>query len=148
MQSVEVLTTTYNSLHCISSPGAKDRKMKTTILLFAVIFGCVAPAFSQLNPHHKTDPDSEQFKNKKYYDFGIYSFDKFSNDYVDKFNDFLSKRERNRPAPGNSRSYILRNNSILTVSGSNKTPVPESCQAIEGRTPENGPLPPDENSQS
>jgi hypothetical protein len=62
------------------------RKMKTTILLFAVIFGCIAPAYSQLNRHRKAgttselfeNKTSEQFRNKKNYDFGHYKFDKLS----------------------------------------------------------------------
>ena len=72
--------------------------MKTTILLFAVIFGYITPTYSQLNRHRETDATSEQFQNKKNDDFGNYKFDKFS--------DFLSNRERDsfkmsptRPAP-------------------------------------------------
>jgi hypothetical protein len=98
---------------------AKFSKMKTTILLFAVIFGYTTPTYSQLNHHRETGVWSDQFQNKKYGDFGTYKFekfdnykfDKFSNFSVDKFNDFLSSRERNRPAPGNSQiNYIRRNN--------------------------------------
>jgi hypothetical protein len=65
---------------------AKLRKMKTTILLFAVIFGCIAPTYSQLNRHRKggttselfQKKTSEPFQNKKNYDFGNYNFDKFN----------------------------------------------------------------------
>lgn len=53
--------------------------MKTTILLFAVIFGYITPTYSQLNRHRKTDPTTEQFQDKKNDDFGSYNFfDKFS----------------------------------------------------------------------
>jgi hypothetical protein len=92
------------------------RKMKTAILLFAVIFGYITPTYSQLNRQRETGPRSDQFQNKMYGDFGTYKFDnykidKFSNFNFNKFNDFLSSRERNRPAPGNSQnSYIQRNN--------------------------------------
>ena len=97
---------------------AKFRKMKTTILLFAVIFGYITPTYSQLNRHRRTDATSEQFQNKKNDDFGNYSFDKFGNYKFDKFSDFLSKRERDifnmsptRPALSSSqRKYIQRNN--------------------------------------
>ena len=89
---------------------AKFRNMKTTILLFAVIFGYVTPTYSQLNRQPETDARSEQFQNKKNDDFRNYKFDKFS--------DFLSKRERDifnmsptRPALSSSqRKYIQRNN--------------------------------------
>jgi hypothetical protein len=85
---------------------AKFRKMKTTILLFAVIFGYITPTYSQLNRHRETDATTEQFQNKKSDDFGNYKFVNFSNYKVDKFNDFLSNRSRDifntsptRPAP-------------------------------------------------
>jgi hypothetical protein len=64
--------------------------MKTTILLFTVIFGYITPTYSQLNRHRKMDTTSDQFQNKKNYDFGNYKFDKFSrslNDWArDSFN--------------------------------------------------------------
>jgi hypothetical protein len=89
---------------------AKFRNMKTTILLFAVIFGYITPTYSQLNRQPETDARSEQFQNKKNDDFRYYKFDKFS--------DFLNTRERDifnmsptRPAPSSSqRKYIQRNN--------------------------------------
>ena len=59
--------------------------MKTTILLFALIFGYITPTYSQLNRHRKTDATPEQFQNKKNDDFGNYKF-------VDKFSDSLSDR--------------------------------------------------------
>jgi hypothetical protein len=97
---------------------AKFRKMKTTILLFAVIFGYITPTYSQLNRQPETDATSEQFQNKNNDDFGSYKFDKFSDYKFDKFSDFLSKREHDifkmsptRPAPGSSqRKNIQRNN--------------------------------------
>src|SRR5688572_4591618 len=61
----------------------KIQKMKTTILLFAVIFGYITPTYSQLNRHRKTDATSEQFQNKGNYDFGNYKFDKFSSSLSD-----------------------------------------------------------------
>ena len=80
--------------------------MKTTILLFALIFGYITPTYSQLNRQHETDATSEQFQNKKNDDFGNYKFDKFSHYKFDKFSEFLSNRERDsfnmlptRPAP-------------------------------------------------
>jgi hypothetical protein len=60
--------------------------MKTTILLFAVIFGCITPTYSQLNRRRKTDATREQFQNKKNDGLGNYKFDKFS--------DFLSNKAR------------------------------------------------------
>jgi hypothetical protein len=91
--------------------------MKTTILLFAVIFGYITPTYSQLNRQPETDAWSEQFQNKKN-DEGNYKFDKFSDYKFDKFSDFLSNRERDifntstrRPAPSSpQRKYIQRNN--------------------------------------
>jgi hypothetical protein len=53
--------------------------MKTTILLFAVIFGYITPTYSQLNRQRKTDTTIEQLQNNKNDDFGNYKFDKFSN---------------------------------------------------------------------
>lgn len=71
--------------------------MKTTILLFVVIFGYITPTYSQLNRHRKTDAKIEQFQNKKNDDFGNYKFDKFSgsNFNLDKFTGPLSDRSRN-----------------------------------------------------
>ncbi len=64
--------------------------MKTTILLFVVIFGYITPTYSQLNRHRKTDATREQLQNRKNYDFGNYNFDKFSgswrNSKFDSFN--------------------------------------------------------------
>jgi hypothetical protein len=92
--------------------------MKTTILLFAVIFGYITPTYSQLNRQPETDARSEQFQNKKNDDFRNYKFDKIGDYKPDKFSDFLSNRERDifnlsptRPAPSSSqRKYIQRNN--------------------------------------
>ena len=96
----------YKSLNCSVRTCSKFRKMKTTILLFAVIFGYITPTYSQLNRHRRTDATSEQFQNKKNDDFGNYSFDKFGNYKFDKFSEFLSKRADDsfnmsptRPAP-------------------------------------------------
>jgi hypothetical protein len=91
--------------------------MKTTILLFVVIFGCITPTYSQLNRHRKTDTTSEHFQNRKNYDFLNYKFDKFYNYQFDKFSDFLGNMEHDifnmspaRSAPSSSRSkYIQRN---------------------------------------
>jgi hypothetical protein len=73
-----------NSLNCVDS-YQKFRTMKTTILLFAVIFGCLTPAYSQLNRHPKASITSELLHNKlnerlqnKGYDPGNYKFGKFS----------------------------------------------------------------------
>lgn len=82
----KVLMIACKSLNCDAGPVAKFRKMKTTILLFAVIFGCIAPTYSQLNRHRKSGTTSELFQNKtselfqneRKYDFGNYKFDKFS----------------------------------------------------------------------
>jgi len=53
--------------------------MKTTIILFALIFGYMTPTYSQLNRHRKIDRPTEQFQNKRNDDFGNYKFDdKFS----------------------------------------------------------------------
>jgi hypothetical protein len=92
--------------------------MKITILLFAVIFGYITPTYSQLNRHPKTDTTSEQFQNRKNYDFLNYKFDKFYNYQFDKFKDFLGNRERDifnmsstRSAPSSSQGkYIQLNN--------------------------------------
>ena len=92
--------------------------MKTAILLLAVIFGYITPTYSQLNRHRKTDTTSEQFQNRKNYDFLNYKFDKFSDYKFDKFSDFLSNMDRDIfnvsptwPAPGSSQGkYIQRSN--------------------------------------
>ncbi|HTE29566.1 MAG TPA: hypothetical protein VK666_04280 [Chryseolinea sp.] len=92
--------------------------MKTTLLLFGVIFGYITPAYSQLNSHRETDGTRGQFQIKKNDDFGNYKFDKFGNYKVDRFTDFLSNRERDgfnmlptRPAPSSSPTqYIKQNN--------------------------------------
>lgn len=95
----------YKSLNCSERTCSKIPKMKTTILLFAVIFGYITPTYSQLNSHRKLDATSEQFRNKKNDDFGNYKFDKFSG--------FLSGRTRDifnmsptRPAPTKSTTEI------------------------------------------
>ncbi|WP_276371893.1 hypothetical protein [Chryseolinea sp. H1M3-3] len=87
--------------------------MKTTVLLFAVIFGYITPTYSQLNRHRKTDTTSEQFQNKKNDDFSNYKFDDFSRYKFDKFSDFLSNRAHDRfnrsptrPAPSKSTEEI------------------------------------------
>ena len=89
------------------------RKMKTTILLFAVIFGCIAPTYSQLNRHRKAgltsevfqDKTSELLQKKKNYDFGHYKFDKLSGrlSYEKSYSlDILSTK----PAPNKARAEI------------------------------------------
>ena len=85
--------------------------MKTTILLFAVIFGYITPTYSQLNRHRKTDATSEQFLNKKNDDFGNYKFDIFSK--FDMFSGSLSDKARDnfnilptRPAPSRSTAEV------------------------------------------
>ena len=61
--------------------------MKTTILLFAVIFGYITPTYSQIDPDNKTDAGNELFRN---YDFGNYKFDiptgSWSNKVSNSFN--------------------------------------------------------------
>ena len=92
--------------------------MKTTLLLFAVIFGYVTPTYSQLDRPHETGVTLEQLQIKKSYDFSNYRFEKFGNFKVDKFGDFLSNRERDsfsilptRHAPSNQQGqYIKQNN--------------------------------------
>ena len=85
--------------------------MKTTILLFAVIFGYITPTYSQLNRHRKIDRTSEQFQNKKSDDFGKYEFDIFSK--FDRFSGALSDKAGDsfnmlptRPAPSTFRAEI------------------------------------------
>jgi len=65
--------------------------MKTTVLLFALIFGYITPTYSQLNRHHKTDATTEPVQNKKNVDFGNYKFvvkisDAWSDRALDSFN--------------------------------------------------------------
>jgi len=73
--------------------------MKTTILLFALIFGYITPTYSQLNRHRKTDATSEQFQNKKNDDFGNYQFgDKFSGAWSERGLDSFTMSPI-RPAP-------------------------------------------------
>jgi hypothetical protein len=91
--------------------------MKTTILLFAVIFGYITPTYSQLNRHLETDTTSEQFQNKTIDDFGNYKVVKFSNYKVDKFNDFLNNRAHDifnmsptRPAPSQFTEIYSQDN--------------------------------------
>ena len=72
--------------------------MKTTLLLFAVIFGYITPTYSQLNRHHRTDSTNEQFQNKKNNDFGNYKFDKFSGPLSDRASDSFNVLPT-RPAP-------------------------------------------------
>jgi hypothetical protein len=91
--------------------------MKTTILIFAVIFGYITPTYSQVNRHREADATSEQFQNKKNDDFGNYRFDNFSNYKLDKFTDFLSNQESfnllpTRPAPSNSQSKYIQGNNM------------------------------------
>ena len=77
-----------------SAPIIKSKKMRTTVLLFALIFGCMIPTYSQINRHRKIDTRAEQFlvkKNKKSNDFGNYNFvwkfsDVWSNGALDSFN--------------------------------------------------------------
>jgi hypothetical protein len=52
--------------------------MKTTVVLFAAIFGFIIPTYSQLNRHRKVDATSGQPQERKTYDFGNYEFDKFT----------------------------------------------------------------------
>lgn len=84
--------------------------MKTTILLFALSFGCIIPTYSQINIHRKTDAGTDQFlgkKNKKNDDFGNYKFvDKFSDAWSDRALDIFDMspmRVRSRvPRPAQS----------------------------------------------
>ena len=80
----------------------KIQKMKTTILLFALIIGCIIPTYSQINIHRKTDASNEPFlgkENKKNDDFGNYKFaDKFSDAWRDKALDSFTMSPL-RPAP-------------------------------------------------
>jgi len=72
----------------MQAPIIKSKKMKTTILLCALIFGCIIPTYSQINLHHKTNSSTEQLLGKnniKNYDFSNYKF-------VDKFSDAWSVR--------------------------------------------------------
>jgi hypothetical protein len=87
--------------------------MKTVILLFVVIFGCITPTYSQLNRHRETDAKSEQFQNKKNDDFSNYRFDKFGNYNFDRFSIFLENWDPDsfnmlptRPAPRKSTGEI------------------------------------------
>ena len=74
------------SLNCNPSTDCEiQKKMKTTILLFAVIFGYITPTYSQLNRHHQKGARTEQFQIKKNDDFGNYKF-------ADKFSDAWSAR--------------------------------------------------------
>ena len=80
--------------------------MKTTILLFALIFGYITPTYSQLNRHRKTDAATEQFQNKKSDDFGNYKFaDKFSGSLSDRARDSFNMSPL-RPAPSKSIEEI------------------------------------------
>jgi hypothetical protein len=54
--------------------GITDKKMKTT-LVFALLFGCVIPTYSQINNKHRTDPKPGQFPKSQ-----------FKNDYLESFN--------------------------------------------------------------
>ena len=72
----------------VSKNSSQNPKMKATILLFALIVGCIIPTTSQINRHRKTDASTEQFsgkQNKKNDDIGTYKF-------VDKFSGSLSDR--------------------------------------------------------
>ena len=92
--------------------------MKTTVLLFALIFGCIIPTYSQINIHRKTEAGTEQFlrkKNNKNDDFGNYKFiDKFSDAWSDRALDNfdmspLSVRSRvARPAPNPRASKFAK----------------------------------------
>jgi hypothetical protein len=77
---------------------AKFRKMKTSILLFAVIVGYITPTYSQLNHHRKMYLGSEQFPNKRNDDFSNYKFDKFSGALSDREHDSFNMSPT-RPAP-------------------------------------------------
>jgi len=74
--------------------------MKTTILLFVLIFGYITPTYSQLNRHRNTDATNGQFQNKKNDDFSNYKFfEKFSDSLSDWSYDSFNMSP-GRPAPG------------------------------------------------
>ena len=79
--------------------------MKTTILLFAVIFGYITPTYSQLNHHRKTDATGEQFQNKKNDGFGDYKFDKFSGSLNEPAHDYFNTLQKG-PSPSKFTNEI------------------------------------------
>ena len=94
--------------------------MKTTILLFALIFGCIIPTYSQINIHRKTDAGTEQFlgkKNKKNDDFGNYKF-------IDKFRDAWSDRALDSFNMSPIRSGSSLNRKLRTTSTLSPAPSP------------------------
>jgi len=84
--------------------------MKTTILLFALIFGYITPIYSQLNLHRKTDRTREDLQNRKNVDFNNYKyFDKFSGSSSDRAFDSFNMSPT-RLAPGNLTEEIYSGN--------------------------------------
>jgi hypothetical protein len=88
--------------------------MKTAILIVAVIFGYIAPSYSQLNSHRKIDSTSKHFQNKKNDDFGNYKFDQFSG--------FMTYRARDsfnmwptRPEPSKFTKEIYSGNKMPCI---------------------------------
>jgi hypothetical protein len=77
-------------LNSIARIYYKIKKMKTTILLFALIFGYLTPAYSQLNHHRKTDTTTVQFQIKKIDEFGNIKF-------VNKFGSSVNLGSRHAP---------------------------------------------------
>jgi len=96
----------------VPAPTIKSEKMKTTILLFVLIFGYITPTYSQLNHHRKTDVTAEQFQNKKNDDFGNYKFfDKFNGAWSDRALDSF-KMLPVRPAPSKFTEKIYSRNTM------------------------------------
>ena len=72
------VTVKISILTCRPIANCKFRKMKTTGLFLALVFGCLSPIYSQLNRHHRGADKSDQLENKEDNDFGNYNFiDKF-----------------------------------------------------------------------
>jgi hypothetical protein len=93
--------------------------MKTAILLFVVIFGCMAPTYSQINLHRKTDATHEPFQNKSIDDFGNYNFDKFNGFLSDRAPDIFDIKPKRlaprRPAPSQYTEQRYSRNTMPCV---------------------------------
>ena len=89
--------------------------MKPTILLFALIFACAIPTYSQMNRHRKTDATTEQFSvnpNKKNDVFGNYKFvDKFGGSLNDTVHDSFTMLPI-LPAPSKYTNEIYSGNDM------------------------------------
>ena len=84
--------------------------MKTTILLFALIVGCIIPTYSQLNRHRNVNPAPKQLQHKKDADFNNYKyFEKFRGSSSDKAFDSFNMSPV-RPAPGKFTDEIYSGN--------------------------------------